>query len=298
MAAGAHPRRSPVSTSWSPARLPKIRDQMVRFLRDPPEPLREHAEGFARVAHQLAAADLWWVTAEMAALAVASATTLPDVRWAVADRPHPIGLIVWDGGIGIVTYQGVDVPVDAAIWGIGPSGMLLWHWVRRSRVVEMLAGRGVGAVDMQIAPPLMPVAGQSLPITLDPMTVESLDPQIRTVASTLAATWLLAAQPTLADRSRALVDGQVRASYARAQRPDPDVTLVDLRRQYVPTGIDDHDPADGRRYRHRWVVSGHWRDQPYGPGRDKTRRIWIADYLKGPDGAPLLATTRVNVWRR
>jgi len=46
------------------------------------------------------------------------------------------------------------------------------------------------------------------------------------------------------------------------------------------------------------VVSGHWRKQPYGPEQSLRRQTWIPAYIKGPDGAPLLATERVNVWRR
>jgi hypothetical protein len=45
---------------------------------------------------------------------------------------------------------------------------------------------------------------------------------------------------------------------------------------------------------HRWVVSGHWRNQSHGPGREQRRRQWIPAHIKGPDGAPLLATERVN----
>ncbi len=37
--------------------------------------------------------------------------------------------------------------------------------------------------------------------------------------------------------------------------------------------------------------------QPY-PSEGVVRPIWIADHIKGPDGAPLLATTKVNVWCR
>lgn len=38
--------------------------------------------------------------------------------------------------------------------------------------------------------------------------------------------------------------------------------------------------------------------QPHGPERALRRQQWIPAYIKGPDGAPLLATERVNVWRR
>lgn len=44
---------------------------------------------------------------------------------------------------------------------------------------------------------------------------------------------------------------------------------------------------------HRWVVRGHWRWQPYGPGRQQRRRTWIAPYVKGPDGKPIVVSDKV-----
>ncbi len=41
-----------------------------------------------------------------------------------------------------------------------------------------------------------------------------------------------------------------------------------------------------RIYKIRWIVSGHWRNQPHGPGGMLRKRIWIAPFWKGPEGAP------------
>lgn len=38
----------------------------------------------------------------------------------------------------------------------------------------------------------------------------------------------------------------------------------------------------------RWKVRGHWRNQPYGPHGSLRRRIWIDEYVKGPEGKPLV----------
>jgi hypothetical protein len=44
---------------------------------------------------------------------------------------------------------------------------------------------------------------------------------------------------------------------------------------------------------HRWVVQGHWRNQPYKDnGGTIYRQIWIAPYVKGPDGKPLIFKRR------
>jgi len=51
-------------------------------------------------------------------------------------------------------------------------------------------------------------------------------------------------------------------------------------------------------WNHRWMVSGHWRNQPYverddqGNKRTVYRQIWIAPYIKGPDGKPLILKRR------
>lgn len=80
------------------------------------------------------------------------------------------------------------------------------------------------------------------------------------------------------------------------------VTLVDLRRAAVDHTIDTtgdgSGTGNGREYRHRWVVRGHWRQQPHGPQRSQRRPVWIESHLKGPAGGPLLATDQVRVWRR
>ena len=37
----------------------------------------------------------------------------------------------------------------------------------------------------------------------------------------------------------------------------------------------------------RSLVSGHWRDQPYGPGMAYRKRIWIEPFWRGPEGVPI-----------
>jgi Protein of unknown function DUF45 len=40
---------------------------------------------------------------------------------------------------------------------------------------------------------------------------------------------------------------------------------------------------------HRWTVRGHWRNQPYGPGRTKIRAKYIRPFVKGPPDERTLA---------
>lgn len=46
---------------------------------------------------------------------------------------------------------------------------------------------------------------------------------------------------------------------------------------------------------HRWMVRGHWRQQPCGPQRSQRRLQWIDPYVKGPDDKPL--DVRPTIWR-
>ena len=60
------------------------------------------------------------------------------------------------------------------------------------------------------------------------------------------------------------------------------ITVVTLRRPK-----NDGDASHGSvEWSQRWIVSGHWRWQPYGDGTH--RQIWIAPYVKGPDDKPLI----------
>jgi hypothetical protein len=286
---------------WNPRRLPRMRQQMAAYLQDPDSDLLrgapKYASELATLGRQIHAADLYWVMPDMGALAMGAAGQLADVRFTPADRPSGIGLAVFDGGAGSVDYQGAEFPVDALSWGPALKGMRLWQWIRRSRREEAL--RRMGGELGAWMPPLLPAFGGVLSTSSEATPVEDLSAELRTSATTLAAAWHLMEQPRLVDRSRLEPDRKERRSLARAGDASPDVTLVDLRRQYVPQDRDGGEGEQGgRRYRHRWVVSGHWRDQPYGPERALRRKTWIPAYVKGPDGAPMLTSEKVNVWKR
>lgn len=150
-----------------------------------------------------------------------------------------------------------------------------------------------------MTPALMPIAGTTLPVDPEPSPVEGFSertPVPDAAIRALAAAWLLMEQPKISDRTIVRPDRPVRRALARAGMPDPDVTLIDLRHLRVPQDAETG-TGEGRTYRHRWVVSGHWRNA-WRPSVGEHRKTWIEAYVKGPDGAPMLATERVNVWRR
>ncbi|MFI6496939.1 hypothetical protein [Nonomuraea typhae] len=283
-----------------PRTLPKVRDQVVRHLTDPagslPVTMDRHwgPDSARQAADHLDHAALYWATGDMTALAMSAGTSLTETRWATADRPSACGLIVWDGGIGSIDYRGAPVPISATTWGPLPGGCGIVLWIPRTHIA---------APDQPVREaiaPLIPCLRFVLPVTADPIPPEGLpSAELAAITHALAASWLLMQQPKLVGRVTQRPDKAVRRSYGRAGRESPEVTVIDLRHLYVPDSADAGEGQEGGRlYKHRWVVSGHWRDQPYGPNRQLRRRQWIPSYTKGPDGAPLLVTEKVNVWRR
>jgi hypothetical protein len=75
----------------------------------------------------------------------------------------------------------------------------------------------------------------------------------------------------------------------------PTVQVVALRKSLrVPAeSAPDDRQATARQYQCRWIVKGHPRLQPCGPGRKDKKLIWIEAYPKGPADKPLRTRERV-----
>lgn len=98
--------------------------------------------------------------------------------------------------------------------------------------------------------------------------------------------------------SPGLAESTVRKSTAadkkkskRRQGRRADVRIIDLRKR-AKSAV--RQVGEARRMNmHRWIVRGHWRNQACGAGMQDRRMIYIAPYVKGPDGAPLLEGQKV-----
>lgn len=121
-------------------------------------------------------------------------------------------------------------------------------------------------------------------------------------AKALLAAFLLARQANLAETVTERTPGQklpksVARRTGQKTRPAQDIRVVRLRQQ-VKTDHDAQAPDTGtaksREYRHRWVVRGFWRNTWY-PSAQTHRPQWIAPFLKGPAGAPLLGGQKVTL---
>lgn len=124
-------------------------------------------------------------------------------------------------------------------------------------------------------------------------------------AKAVLATFQLARQANLAQTDVQRIKGQPLSKAAKRRgdkpRPDGDVRVVRLRFQAAAARTATPDDATGtgasRTYRHRFTVGfpdGFWRNTWY-PKSQHHRPQWIAPYLKGPEGAPLLNSERVSV---
>jgi hypothetical protein len=105
------------------------------------------------------------------------------------------------------------------------------------------------------------------------------------------AFWRIQAQP-LAATTPAPLDRTTRRRATRASIVHQ-TRIVTLRRL---TAATDTSQEPQWRYRVRFLVRGHWRHLHHPDGTPY--RIWINAYIKGPDGAPLLAGETVSVLTR
>ena len=77
--------------------------------------------------------------------------------------------------------------------------------------------------------------------------------------------------------------------------PIDETVVVRLRREKTPLPAD-HVPEPAN-YSHRFIRSGHWRNQPY-PKEGVYRQIWIAPMVIGDESLPLIIKPRAYNWHR
>lgn len=127
-------------------------------------------------------------------------------------------------------------------------------------------------------------------------------------ARVVLAAWTLLSQPRLVTHGQAAPTKAERRAAQRRQQPEPPtVAVVSLRReaagQQAAVERAEAEQADaartGRRYSHRFMVgmpNGTYAMRACGPGRTQRRKVYIAPYEKGPEGAPLVIKDKVYRW--
>lgn len=281
----------------------------------------------AAVAATVEAADLYWVAAPMARLAMDASQDIPAING--ADVPAQAGLMVmaeplpaWDtsviGGLALRDGDRTDVPYDEAV----PVDALTWNLDPHPSGVKALT------IELMCRPTRLPLpllghqSSMLVPFTrlrtLIPASLDAaqavgpdggpVDPAHVGVMAWLQAAWTLMATPNLTQTTVVAGTGK-----PRTPRPsdaggrghgadDGGVTVIDLhpqRRRLITTPDKPDDETEGQRRRltSRHVVRGHWTHQPHGKGRALRRLQWIDDYIRGPQDAPLTIRTHVWAWR-
>ncbi|MER7457316.1 hypothetical protein [Micromonospora sp. NPDC126480] len=259
--------------------LPKVRDRLTRFYRGRDNLPFAFASNDVRqqIADGLDRSRMYWIDDDFTDLGEYAAEKLPDVAVGRNLTPSTDGLLVWSRP---VTRR----QITAASWTVTGDG---WHLVTYRTIGGGLHGTPLQRLREQV--------GWLAPMHAGHVHEQHLLPGGHP-AATLVAAWLLigqqAAQITTAD-----LDKAVRKTYARTNRPAPEVRVVRIRagRDTTPPSRRSTPAGPERPTNNRFWVSGHWRNQPYGPGRTLRRPVYINPFLRGPDDAPIKLSTTVRM---
>lgn len=298
---------------WSASQVPFLRrglaagirhdaDRQQRLITDSdpavvPAGFAEGVEAAREQAARLESAELFWVTSDMARVALDAAADIPGV--VRDDIPAGAGIMLVSHPLPAIdglelglrdpdtgrSFPWTDpVPVDGVAWTMDATGVQAVGLTRSDRLPGTLATGSVLQPFCELAAPV------PVPVEFDQIT----DPIGRSLLSFLASAWILMMIPTLAERKQ--LDGKWGGPATGQTPPGELVTTVDLRPlRHV---ADDEPGESGRRLTTRHYVRGHWVNQPHGPGQSLRRLQFRAPHIRGPEGAPLVARDQVKVWRR
>jgi hypothetical protein len=217
---------------------------------------------------------LYLVTAEMAEIAVSAGRSVP-LTGVPGIAPSPVGFMIIDRPMGWNSDDDDKRSEDivAVSWDqrdmqfclLNPDGQ--WGhqgWTEWARLPEVPS-------DMQ-----------------EDNTIEGL----AALRPFIAASLLM--QQKLAVAETGMVSRQVRRHAARRGLPS---AVKVIRWRKVDRRQRSEDEQALVEWSHRWIVSGHWRNQWY-PRFDAHLPIWIAPHQKGPKDKPLVVRETVTVWNR
>ncbi len=280
------PGRTLLTTSrWSPAplkaaTLPKVRDRLTGLPRGPvglPPPLNR-AELRTLLADGLDQARLYWIDPQFTTLVADVQADLPDTSITERIVPAGGGLLAW------------STPVDQR------HRIAAAAWTPRQDGWQILCYRSVGAdLPADLIETVRHEIGWLIPIHVAHIRRDAVVNGNDSLAA-LVTTWLIIAQQLTQDEPGP-VDPPIRKAYARARRQPPDVRLIRIKPAGSPstTPAGTRTPAGRTKPNHRYWVSGHERNQAYGPGRSLHKKIDIDPYLKGPEDKPIKASTTVRI---
>lgn len=232
---------------------------------------------------EVARAPLYWCSTDMASLVEAAHPTMPDQKLEQIDPPSPRGLVFMETPFTDpdTSILGADIPTNAFLW-----------------MVNYVSDRGIWAVNIVSLTNVSGGVGWFVPgfetWPVGECRQDAANPIDASDRGRLAALWTMAQQPRICPPTTTHPDRPTaRRVKAAGLPPDAgDVRLIDLRR---PSGSTSSAESTIE-YSHRWMVSGHWRNQ-WMPASKTHRAQWIAPHVKGPDDKPLVIRDDVRVIR-
>ncbi len=281
-------------------------DDVRRFPRDETVYYNgDHAGQFIQDCSQALATVLpdaatYFVSADMAAVAKHAAMSMPFQMIRRGDCPAATGFIMWSEPVYSFERDGRRLETVGAVWADRVEPVYSCDCRTDDCEHNPDVEYGVEVIPLargQRASELWPMSR----LTMNDSSQEDVGVQaggavdaehgedIEKLLRVLLATWTLMGQ-SLTRSERMEGDRAERRRWSRVGLSPQPVTVVRLRR------IGNHACDEGETnvpWSHRWIVSGHWRNQ-WLPSRDCHRLQWIAAHVKGPDGAPLVVKDRVT----
>jgi len=207
-------------------------------------------------------------------------------------------IVAWDAGLEKAATRGSEA-FDGSPWDVKPCNQLLL--LDGCMAVMLLVGETVThAIAIATGGPRVPVKvlhtqirrGQLISraaVTSDGAAITSHNQALRDLALKEGMFWhdMAALQRFMelevVQRESAKLPRQATRAAARAGKPLPKVIVVRLRRVYQERETGETQVE----WQHRWMVRGHWRRQWYATTREH-KLIYIAPFIKGPEGKPFL----------
>lgn len=303
-----------------PASTPALRDDAVRGIRTDAR-FRATEKGFdelsgddQRALEAMAKAELFWISEEMSELCRDAVDGLTEAHLGRDLWPADYGFMVFATPVQVEGHEWKNdndpalEPIRALGWYLDGSEVTVLMFVDLDDMVSATLMRVHGEVDParhreRVASFtaelgmkwLSPATGDAYPIDR-PYRLEEHPGEGAPAGFMLSTVWLLMGQRGLASTTTGVPEPKNKAARRRQAplRKQLDaVRIIELR-----SGTDHAAAYAGttRAYRHRWMVKGHWRQQWY-PSLGMHRPVWVAPYVKGPEGAPLLTGEKVHTWR-
>ena len=211
--------------------------------------------------------------------------------------------------VGHIRGKTPDVSIDAIAWMDDPDQderIKVYFFSRLKRHRD-----GLSDMQRSLNSPLHEMFSFSLhqdtpygkDVDADEVDTQILDEEVRRVYakgakdkvfSVMGATWLLMQQrsvatPNVVQTPRQRGDDAVPQEFTgrkASRRPQVRVTTYDVTHSPVASE-GGRRRGGGREYASQWWVRGHWRQQPWGPGRKLRRPKFIEAHLAGPSDKPV-----------